>query len=469
VIPNVCPISRGFRHALIALMLLYVGSACRVPAKEQIVFDFSDTVIEELKKLEALQQNKNWEGAIKLIDRLYTDVPNDSYDAAMLLLFKGKVSIIIGDNASAIKPLEDALRLATAKQYFKPEVEADLRLYVMQAYYSMAIAKGISLADQRASYLKALENLEARLGFNLKENQEITLMHIQVLFGLASCNLGANKTDMSYINKAQRLVEDALSNTTKPKEVLYAYLVNCLQMKEDLPKLAEYLELSCKLNPGNKQSWALLYNVYSQLGQGSNPEVMAENFTRAIITLDRAQALGNLNTPNYNYNRVILHFNLQQHELATDYLYKGLMNGGIEDTPKNWELLARSLQQINRDADAISTLREAIRRYPELGTFWFMIAQSYYNMDKVPESYEASQKAINVGRLDKPSLTYSFAATMAFQLRLFDEGLVLVEKAMTFPDSKRDAQISKLKLILEDSIKARALNKQAVDAQHRNL
>jgi tetratricopeptide (TPR) repeat protein len=145
------------------------------------------------------------------------------------------------------------------------------------------------------------------------------------------------------------------------------------------------------------------------------------------------------------------------------------MNGGIEDSFKNWELLGYSLQQINMETKAIAALKEAARRYPDKGLFWSLIAQSYYNLDKPKEAYQASLKSIEVGNLEKPSAAYSFAANMAFQLRLFEEGLALVSKAMKYPDSKSDIQLPKLKLALEESIRERELNKKAVDAQHKNL
>jgi hypothetical protein len=469
VIPEFFPFSRGSRRILFALVLILSGFACRVIAAEPTEFYLSDTVAEELKKLDVLQQNKDWDGAIKLISTLYAGVPADSYDAAMLLQFKGKVMIIKGDYAAAIKPLEDTLTLATAKKYFKPEAEAELRLFVVQGYYSVATSKNASVSDQKANYLKALENMEVWKTFKPKITPDITMMHAYIFFGLAQSNLGANKIDINYIKKAQTLIENALTDIAKPKELLYTLLINCLQQTEDYPRLAEYLELLCKMSPNNKQNWNQLFSVYYQLGQDSNPAKMFDNSIRAIVTMDRAQALGIMNTPKDNYNRVAIYFNLQQYEMATEYLQAGLMNGGIEDSQKNWELLGYSLQQINMDAKAITALKEAARRYPDKGLFWSLIAQSYYNMDKPREAYDASLKAIEIGNLEKTSGAYSFAANMAFQLRLFDEGLELVKKAMTYPDSKKDTQLPRLKSALEDSIKERELNKKAVDAQHKNL
>jgi len=469
VIAEISPFSRRSFRILFALSLLLVGFACRAIAAEQQEYYLSDSVAEELKKLDELQQSKNWDGAIALISKLYTSVPADSYDAAMLLQFRGKVLIIKGDYASAIKPLEDALVLAKTKKFFKPEAEAELRLYVFQGYYSIAVSKGMSVAEQKANYLKALENLELWLTYKQKVTPEITTMHAYILFGLAQTNLGANKIDITYIKQAQKLIENTLTDVSKPKELLYTLLVSCLQQTEDFPRLAEYLEVLVKMKPTDKQNWQQLFNVYYQLGQDSNPDKMFDNNIRAIVTLDRAQALGYLNTPKDNYIRVAIYFNLQQYEMATEFLEAGLLNGSIDDDLKKWELLGYSLQQINKEAKTVQVLKEAARRYPKEGRFWLMIAQSYFNLDKIQDSYDASLKAIEVGNLEKPFMGYAWAANMAFQLRLFDEGLALVNKAMAYPESKKDTQLPGLKTVLENSIKERALNKQAVDAQHKNL
>jgi tetratricopeptide (TPR) repeat protein len=387
----------------------------------------------------------------------------------MLLQYKGRVMVIKGDYASAIRPLEDALRLAAAKHYFKPDAEADIQISLVQGYFSIATSKDLPVPEQRTNYLKALEHLDIWITYKQKVTPEITMMRAYILFGLANTNLGAKKVDVSYVKKAQEVIEEALINTAKPKESLYSLLISCLQQTEDYPRLAETLELLCKMTPNNKQNWQLLLSVYAQLSQDANLEKAFENTIRAIVTLDRAQALGFMNTPKDNFNRVAFYSNLQQFNMTADYLLAGLMNGSIDDSVKNWELLGSCFQQINKETKAIAALKEAARRYPDKGFFWSLIAQSYYNLDKTKEAYQASLKSIEVGDLEKPSLAYSFSANMAFQLRLFEEGLDLVNKAMAYPDSKSDTQLPKLKVALEEGIRERELNKMAIDAQHKNL
>lgn len=458
----------GATRALLAFALV-AGFAVRAQAQEQQNY-LSEKVSEELKKLDEFQKNKDWDNGIKLINGLLKDAKPESYDQAMLLQFLGKVYYMKNDYNSAIDPLEKCLRLGIAKNYFKPDNLQEFRLFIMQAYFTNAMAKGASIQEQKKNYLAAEKYMDEWNKNSTKTSPEVTQMNAYIYFGLAQTNLETpNKIDINYVKKAQAVIERALTETARPKDNLYTLLIGCLQQQEDWVRVAETYELLCKKQPTNKQNWGQLFAAYYTLSQDQNPEKAFDYSIRALVTLDRAQALGIMNTPKDNFNRVAIYFNIQQHDAATEVLYNGLMNGTIEDTPKNWEILIYSYQQVMKDEKAVMAAKEALKRYPERGGFYMLMAGSYYNLDKMKESYEAGLNAIKVGHLDRPHQAYAHVATIAFHLRLFDEGLVYVKKALEFPESKKDAQLPQLKKAIEESLKERELNKRAIEQQHQNL
>lgn len=462
-------ISRGSHRVLLALLIV-VGFAVSVQAQQEQQHYLTEKVADELKKLDEFQKQKDWDGMIRMLENLIKTVKADSYDYAMLQNYLGRGYLMKGDFNTAIVPFETVLRLNQTSKFFKPDTEQELRLFIIQGYFNNAISKGATLSEQKKNYLKSLEYMNEWSKYSKKTTPDVSTLHAYIYFGLAQTNLETpNKIDGAYVKKAQVVIEKALRETAKPKENLYHLLIGCLQQQENYASVVEYYELLCKLQPNNKQNWTQLFANYYQLGQDANPEKAFDYSIRAIVTLDRAQALGHMNTPKDNFNKVAIYFNLQQHDAATELLQSGLLNGGIEDTQKNWEILIYSYQQISKDDKAIAAIKEAVKRYPDKGNFYTLMATSYFNLDKPKESYEACLDAIRVGSLEKPYKAYSFAANMAFQIRKFDDGLVHVNKALSFPDSKEDTQLPRLKMALEESIKERELNKKAIEQQHKNL
>jgi tetratricopeptide (TPR) repeat protein len=171
--------------------------------------------------------------------------------------------------------------------------------------------------------------------------------------------------------------------------------------------------------------------------------------------MERAQALGLMQTPKDNYNLVTMYYNAGQFGKATDLLYSGLKSGAIESDLKNWQLLAYSYQQIGRDAQAIAVLKEAGTAFPS-GQIEFQIGQIYSQMDnKTAEAYAYYSKAVAKGGLEKPHSAYMFLAYTAFELEKFDEALAAINKTIASPDGQKDAQAPRLKQAIEDAVKER--------------
>src|SRR5690606_11045867 len=152
-----------------------------------------------------------------------------------------------------------------------------------------------------------------------------------------------------------------------------------------------------------------------------SPEKAEEFNLRTIVTIERAQALGMMDSPKDNYNLVGIYFNLGQHGEATKLLHKGLRDGTIESDVAKWELLSYSYQQINKEFQAIEALQEASKHFPDTGRFDHQIAQIYYSLNRVEEAHKHVNLAINKGNLDKPGAVYYFLAYISFELLKFEE------------------------------------------------
>ena len=463
------------RHAPLALrlMVFVCGLPLALPAQTSTAPEkhLSEKVAEELGKLDALQKAKDWDGAIRLLDTQVKLAKPDSFDAATLNQIKAKVHLMRNELKQAVEPFEKCLALSTKYKFFKQDAEQETRYFLAQIYYQEATIKGISPADQKKNFTKAADYMAQWQKLNTRPNTDAAVFYASILFNLAQINLdGADKkVDVSYLKKAQAVIEDGMKQSVKVKDTFYLLMVAALQQQEQFDRAAEYLELLVKLQPTNKQHWQQLFATYYQLAQqeSANPEKSFALYIRSILTMERAQALGHMDTPKDNFNLVGIYFNIQQHEKATELLDAGLRSGKIEDIQKNWEILAYSYQQINKEFKAIETLKEAAKRYPKAGSLYFQMAQCWYSIDKPKEAFEAARKALEIGGIEKPYQVNSFAAYMGFELRLFDEALAFAKKALEFPESAKDAQLARLKTAIEESIKERELNKKAIEVQQK--
>jgi tetratricopeptide (TPR) repeat protein len=246
-----------------------------------------------------------------------------------------------------------------------------------------------------------------------------------------------------------------------PKEGLYVLLLAILQQQNDVVSAAEVLEQLVKQYPAKKDYWPSLWASYLNMANEATvsekkDEAKAREFyVRAINTMERAQAVGLMNSPKDNLTLVNLYLTAGQFGIATDLLYSGLKNGKIENDQKNWQTLGYFYQQANMETKAITALREASKLFPKTGQFELQIGQIYLSIEKTKEAYTSFQEAIRRGGLDKPHAVYQALAYAAFELEEFDEALKACDEAVKFPEGAKDQQLPKLRYAIEASIKER--------------
>ena len=433
-------------------------------AEEQGPPGLNEKVSEALQqKVKPLLDAKNWDGAMAVIDSVLVGLDPNGYDTAFLSDIKAKIFLQKNDYASAIAPMETTLRLADAnKNFFDKKTILDVVYFLAQIYYQ----EGTSSKDptvQKNYFNKSSAYIKRWLQTTPKKNQEASLFYASILYNQAVVN--PDKVDLDLIKRVQTEVKEGLLTSLKPKEGFYVLLLASLQQIGDLAGSAEVLEQMVKVKPDNRTYWLQLLAAYLNLGGGTEKDEQKsrESFARAINTMERAQALGLMQTPKDNYNLVTMYYNAGQFGRATDLLYSGLKSGAIESDLKNWQLLAYSYQQIGRDAQAIAVLKEAGTAFPT-GQIEFQIGQIYSQMDnRTAEAYAYYSKAVEKGGLEKPHSAYMFLAYTAFELEKFDEALAAINQTIGSPDGQKDAQAPRLKQAIEDAVKEREATKQTAE------
>jgi hypothetical protein len=443
-------ISHHIRPAAFAALLACLPAfvAAQEPPKKEI----SETLSSELGKLRTLTDSKDFAGAVKLLDGLITQSADPSYDLALLAQIKAQIILNDGKFAEAIPLLEKALDLGARFSFFDDKTLLDTRYLLSQISYQLG-TETKDAAVQQALFEKAYQNIKTWLELTPKPTVEAYLYAASILYNQGTAN--ASQPDLAKVRLAQAQAEKGLYVQIKPRDQLYVLILASLQQQGDNVRAAEILEILVKQQPTSSQYWQQLAAAYYGLAADSKKDEDSERYNlRALLTLERAQARGLLNSPKENFSVVALCFTLRQYDRAIELLEKGLAGGGLESTRRNWDLLASAYQQMHQADKSVTTYERAIQAWPQDGQLEFSLAQLYYSQSKVENAYSRMEKAVAKEGLDKPGQAHQFLAYLAYELQRYKETITWAEAAGKYPDAKQ-ADLEKLIRAAKDAIQER--------------
>ncbi len=460
-------LSRLGRLALAGLALTCAGSFSPALLAIDEHAQLEAKTSEELNKIKDLTDAKNWDGALNLLQSLQPNVSPTSYDNDVIEEVMAKIYMQKGDYPHALEAMEHAVRLSDAYNYLEPREVQEL-VYYLALMYNQEAGTIKSLALQQQYLSRSTDYAKRWLDHNDKtgqdpQRQEVMLFYANVLYNRAV--LIPTAIDLKLMKEVEAEIQHSLVSINHPKETFYILLLAAYQQEGNFARAAEILELLAKQYPAKKEYWQQLVPIYLNLAFDKDETKGREFNVRAIVTMERAQALGFMRTQKENYTLVGLYFNVGQFGKATELLHAGLKNGSIENIQANWELLAYSYQQVDKPFQAIDVLKEASKQFPNAGQLDYQIAQIYYSLEKPQEAYRSLVIAVNKGHLEKAYAVYNFLAYVAYEMTKFDEALVAVNKALASPGSEHETHLPKLKAAIEEALKERELLKSGVRTQ----
>ena len=416
-------------------------------AAEQTQRDYSpsDAAAEAFPKYKEAMDAKppNYAAALAVLSGLEAKVPADSYDAALIYQYRLQVYMQQGDFAKAIEPMEKSLALSEAHSptYFTESQTRELYFYLVQLNFQEgAQTKNLTLAA--TYYEKADKYMQHWLKITPQVTAEPQLLYAQLTFQRAMLN--ATNPDPALLKQAIAQVDVGLKLSTHPKDTFYVLKLVSLNQLDRYAEAAELLEFLVKMKPDSSAYWSQLAGTYVQLAakaeESKEPQKAKEYNLRAVLTLERAQANGFMDTHKDNYNLIGIYFNIGQYEKAAELLETGLKSGKIENDQKNWELLALSFQQLQRPMKGIEALKDGTKAFPQSGQLEYLIAQAYTQVDKPEEALKHVQVAITKGNLAKPYQAYLSLAYIAYSLQKYEVALEAALKAATYPEAAKDGQ-----------------------------
>ncbi len=444
-----------FAPLFLGLILALTAGICAAQEKGHFITEKTGQAFEKLKPL---QETKNYDGMIALLDEISPTVDPASYDMALILDMKAKLYGQKEQFDKAIDAWENALRISEEPKYFDAKATLEITLYLAQFCYQVGITSKVP-AVQHQYVDKAAGYFKKWLAATPKPSSDIELFYASILYNQAAVD--PKNINTTLLKQAQLEVEKAISSTVHPKEGFYVLLLAILQQENDMVRSAETLEIMVKEYPQKKDYWPSLWATYLNMANeatasgGKDEAKTRENYICAINTQERAQALGFMNTPKDNLTLVNLYLTAGQYGKATDMLYAGLKKGAIDNDQKNWATLGYFYQQANEDEKAVAALKEASGLFPNTGAFDLQIGQIYLGMDKTKLARDAFRAAIKRGGLEKPHAALQALAYADYELEELDEALETVNAAIATPEGQKDTQLPNLKAAIESGIHER--------------
>ncbi len=412
--------SRRLLPALFAVACaLSAPGLCAQSARDLPRKEISESIAAGFGRLQPLVDAKDHAGALALVERLLGSAAPASYDAYVLSQIQAQLLLAQNRLAEAIAPLERAHALAEGNANFL-DVPAHLeRINLLAQLHYQVGAEQKTPEAQRAGYEQARVWLGRWLERAPRATPELRLFASSLLYQMAT--LGSTP-DAALLREALVHAEEALLLSPRPSNQLRLLLVACHLQLGEHARAAEQLELLAERDPANAATWSQLQSLYlSAAADAEDPAVAREQNLRALHVLDRAQARGHLSSPKDNYTRVAILFNLGQFTRAAALLEGGLADGSIDDSRRNWELLASAYQQTNQPALAADAMARAVARFPEDGSLEFSLAQFLHGTGRLDDAYARGRSALAKPGLEKPGQANLYLAFLAYELQRYDE------------------------------------------------
>jgi Flp pilus assembly protein TadD len=438
----------------IALLMLapFLPVLKAAEAQDEHPKELSDQVTTELANLKGLVEAKNYKGIIHLLDTLIPTAGPESYDLAVLSQIKSQVLLTDSQYEAALAPMEKSLSLGDKYGYFDQATVLSSLYTLVQVYYQQA-ADLKDIPRQKELYEKSCAYFERWLKESPKITAENELFYASIRYNEAT--LDAAHPDLEKVRLALAAVEKSLTLSVKVNTQAYVLMLAAQQQLGDNQKTAELFEVLVQREPGNATYWQQLLATYYALAGAAKKDADLRRYNlRSLITYERAQAHGQLTTPRDNFSIVALYFSLQQFNRAATFLSKGLKDGSIESSRRNWELLAAAYQQQHEEESAADALLQATKLFPTEGQLEFNYAQLRYSQEKTAEAYAHLETAIAKGNLDKPGPAFVFIAFVAFELKRFEDAARWADAATDKPDVKKD-DLARLKRAIKEAIRER--------------
>jgi len=363
----------------------------------------SKAVYDDIQKAQEMVDAKDYDGALKSLNRLYDPDKLTEYEQANVLNYIGFVYYNMDDIANAIRTYERMVAI--------PSLEPQL---AKQTTYTLA-----QLYTMEEQYPKALTTLDRWFALEPNPAPEPYILKAQNLYQVQRYGdmIPAIESAMDVARKRDKPV----------KEDWYVLLNFAYFQQENYSKVRDIQKTLLASWP-KKRYWFSLAGAFTELGEDNNL-INAYGAAHTQRMLEKESEL------------VTMAQLFMQREVpyqAATLLQKEMDGGRVTKNAKNYRLLSQAWMLAMEDEKAIPALKEAARLSTD-GELDVRLGNTYLNVGEYTECANSVRAGIRKGGLKSPDNAQVSLGMCLYNLRQYRQAIEAFQVAARTDRSRRVA------------------------------
>ena len=363
----------------------------------------SKEVYERIQKAQEMVDNKEYQGALRLLDNLYNPDKLTEYEQANVLNYIGFVYYNIDDITNAVRTYERMLAI--------PSLEPQM---AKQTTYTMA-----QLLTMQENYPKALSTLNKWFTLETNPAPEPYILQAQLFY-----NLDQYKNMIPAIENAMRIARER----NKPVKEDWWNLLNFAYFQEENYAKVRDIQKTLLQNWPKARYWKSLAGAYTELGEDE----------KLIYAYDAAHTQGMLVKDTEFVTMAQLYLQAEVPYKAATLLQEKMDAGVVPKNEKNYRLLSQAWMLSMEDEKAIPAL-EAAAKLSSDGELDVRLANAYLNIGEYGDCVTSANTAIRKGGLKSPDNAQISLGMCLYNLRRYADAKTAFNNAGKVPRSQRTA------------------------------
>lgn len=361
----------------------------------------SKEVYERIQKAQEMVEEKDYRGALKLLNSLYNPDKLTEYEQANVLNYLGFVYYNMDDINNAIRTYEKMLRI--------PSLEPQM---AKQTTYTM-----VQLLTMQEQYPKALAKLDQWFMMETNPAPEPFVLKAQILY-----NLDRYKEMIKPIETAMRIANER----GKPVKEDWWNLLNFAYFQQENYRKVRDIQKTLLQNWPKARYWKSLAGAYTELGEDD----------KLIYAYDAAHTQGMLVKDTEFVTMAQLYLQAEVPYKAAKLLQEKMDAGVVKKTEKHYRLLSQSWMLAQEDDKAIPALVAAANLADD-GQLDQRLANAYLNVGQYSDCVAAANKAIRKGGLKNPDNIQISLGMCLYNLHKYSDAKKAFHNAAKTPRSRR--------------------------------
>ena len=361
----------------------------------------SKEVYERILKAQEMVDEKNYSGALKLLNNVYNPDKLTEYEQANVLNYIGFVYYNQDDMNNAIRTYKRMLAI--------PSLEPQM---AKQTTYTM-----VQLLTMQEQYTDALSTLEKWFTLEPNPAPEPYILQAQILYNLN------RYADM--VRPVETAMDVARSRSKPVKENWYGLLNFAYFQQENYAKVRD-IQMILLQNWPKARYWKSLAGAFTELGEDE----------KLIYAYDAAHTQGMLVKDTEFVTMAQLYLQAEVPYKAATLLQEKMDAGVVEKSEKHYRLLSQAWMLSQEDAKAIPALKAAATLSSD-GELDLRLANAYLNVGDYGDCVTSANTAIRKGGMKNPSNVQISLGMCLYNLRRYGDSKTAFRNAAKAPRARR--------------------------------